>query len=40
VEVVEQLMQGDELRSLDVPVGLLGLELEVDGVGEAGIEQL
>ena len=40
VDLVEQLVQGDEVRPLDVPVGLLGLRLQVDAVGQPGVEQL
>ena len=40
VDLVEQLVQGDEVRPLDVPVGLLGLRLQVHAVGQPGIEQL
>ena len=40
VDAVEQLVQRDEVRPLDVPVGLLGLRLEVDAVGQPGVEQL
>jgi hypothetical protein len=39
VNVVEQLVQGDEVLSLDVPVGLPRLRLEVDGVGWPRVEQ-
>jgi hypothetical protein len=39
VDAVEQLVQRDEVRPLDVPVGLLGLRLEVDAVGEPRVEQ-
>ena len=40
VDLVEQLVQGDEVRPLDVPVGLLGLRLQVDAVGQPRVEQL
>ena len=40
VDLVEQLVQRDEIRPLDVPVSLLDLRLQVDGVGQAGVEQL
>ena len=40
VDLVEQLVQGDEVRPLDVPVGLLGLRLQVDAVGQPCVEQL
>ena len=40
VDFVEQLVQGDELRALHVPVGLLALGLEIDAVGEPPVEQL
>ena len=36
---VEQLVQGDEVRPLDVPVGVFGLRLQVDAVGQASDEQ-
>ena len=39
VDAVEQLVQRDEVQSLDVPVGLLGLRLEVDAVGQPRVEQ-
>src|SRR5438046_4893018 len=39
VDPVEQLVQGDEVRPLDVPVGVLGLRLQVDAVGQASDEQ-
>jgi hypothetical protein len=39
VDAVEQLVQCDEVRLLDIPVGLLGLRLEVDSVGQLCIEQ-
>ena len=38
--IVEELVQGDEIRSLDVPVRLLGLEREVEGVGELLIQEI
>ena len=39
-EPVEHLVNGDEVRALDVPMRLLGDQREVDGVGEAGVEEL
>lgn len=39
-DFVEEFVDGDEGRPLDVPVGLLGDERQVDGVGEPRIEQL
>jgi hypothetical protein len=40
VNLVEQLVQGDEIGSLDVPVSLFGLRLQVNRVGQSSIEQL
>src|SRR5262245_51979705 len=40
MDVVEQLVQGDELRPFDVPVCLLALTLEIQRVGETLVEQL
>jgi hypothetical protein len=40
VDLVEQQVQADEVRPLDVPVGLLDLRLQVLAVGEPGVEQL
>src|SRR5947207_6021786 len=37
--LVKELVQGNELRPLDVPVRLLCLQHEVDAVGEAGVQQ-
>ena len=36
--LVEQLVQGDEIRTLHVPMRLLDLALQIDGVGQAIIE--
>jgi hypothetical protein len=38
-DLVEELVEGDELRALDIPVGLFGLEAEIKRVGEMLIEQ-
>ena len=38
--LVEQLVQGDEIRALHVPVSMLGLRAQVDRVGEPRIQQL
>src|SRR5262249_50758977 len=35
-----KFVQGNEIRAFDVPVRLLGLRLQVDGVGQARVEQL
>jgi hypothetical protein len=40
IALIEQLMLGDAIRPVDVPVGLLGLRLQVDAVGQSGVEQL
>ena len=40
VDFVEQLVESDEIGPLDVPMGLLGLRLQVDGIREPSIEQL
>src|ERR1051325_8355349 len=40
IDLVEQFVQGDEVGPLDVPVGLLGLRLQIDRIGEAGVEYL
>ncbi len=40
VHLVEQLMQGDEIRAFHVPVRLLGLGLEIDGIGEPRVAQV
>ena len=37
--LVEELMQRDEVRALHIPVGLLGLHRQVDGVDEPGVQQ-
>src|SRR4030095_5189285 len=37
---VEELVERDEARPFDVPVRLLGLEREVEGVGELLVEKL
>ena len=37
VDLVEELVQRDEVGPLDVPVGLLALELEVDRIGESAL---
>jgi hypothetical protein len=39
VDLVEQLVQGNEVRALHVPVGLLDLRLEIHGVRESRIAQ-
>ena len=39
-DLVEQLVERDEVRSLDVPVGWLRLEGEVQRVGELLVQQL
>ena len=39
-DLVEEFVQGDEVRTLDVPVRLLGLQPEIDGVDEARVEQV
>jgi hypothetical protein len=36
----EQLVQADEMRALDVPVGVLGLHGQIAGVGQQLVEQL
>jgi len=38
VDLIEQLTQGNELRPVDVPVGLLGLRFHVLAVAQPGIE--
>src|SRR3989454_887517 len=40
VDLVEQLVQGDELRALHVPVRLLHLRLEIDRFREPVVEQI
>src|SRR5213076_1980182 len=40
VNLVEQLVQGDELGPLDVPVSLLRLQLQVDRVGQSLVQQV
>src|SRR6266853_370895 len=40
VDLVEQLVQGDEVRALDVPVRLLRLRLEVDRLRQPVVEQI
>src|SRR5205823_5980240 len=40
VNLVEQLVERDELRPLHVPVSLLGLQLEVDGVGQLLVQEI
>ena len=37
---VEQFVQGDEVRPFHVPVRLLGLELQIDRVRQAGVQDL
>src|SRR5262245_10188235 len=32
-------MQGDERRTLDVPVGLFALSLQIDGIGQTLVQQ-
>src|SRR6266851_4593176 len=39
-DLVEELMERDEVRALDVPVRLLGLEREVQGVAELLVQEL
>jgi hypothetical protein len=39
-EAVEHLVDGDELRSLDVPMRLLGDQREVDRIGQPRVEQV
>ena len=39
-DLVEQLAQGHEMRPLDVPVGLPTLQLQIDGVGQAAVQDL
>src|SRR5580698_2660072 len=36
--LVEQLMQGDEVRALDVPMSLFDLALQIDGVRQAIVQ--
>jgi hypothetical protein len=36
--LVEQFVPGDEVRALHVPVRLLGLELQIDRVRQAGVQ--
>ena len=38
--IVKQLVQGDEVRPLDIPVRLLRLQAQVDQIGESLVEQL
>jgi hypothetical protein len=40
VDIVEELVQGDEVRALHVPVRLLALGLQIDAVGQPQVEQL
>src|SRR5260221_8149960 len=40
VHLVEQLVQSDEGRTLHVPMSLLALGLQVDGVGEPRVQEL
>jgi hypothetical protein len=37
---VEEFAQGEERDSFDVPAGLPTLQLQIDGVGEAGVQDL
>jgi hypothetical protein len=37
---VEQIVQADKVRAFDVPVGVFRLQLEIDRVGQAVVEQL
>ena len=39
-ELVEQFVDRDELRTLQVPMGLLRQQRQVDPVRQAGVEQL
>ena len=39
-DLVEQLMQRDEVRTLDVPMGMFRLCAEVDRIGQARVQQL
>ncbi len=39
VDLVEQLVQRDELWPLHIPVGLLGLRLQVDAVRQPAVQQ-
>jgi hypothetical protein len=38
--LVEQFVEGNEAWSANVPVRLLGLELQVDGIGQAPVENI
>jgi hypothetical protein len=37
---IEQIVQSNEVRSLDVPVRLLCLQMQIDRIGEMLVEQL
>ena len=39
-DFVEELVERDEVRALDVPVGLFGLKGEIQRVGELLVEQI
>ena len=40
VHLVEELMQGNEMGALDVPMRLLRLRLQIDGIGEPRVAQV
>jgi hypothetical protein len=40
VDFVEQFVQSDERRALDVPMRLLCLRLQVDSVGQSRVQQI
>ena len=40
VDLVEELVQADEEGAFDVPMGLLGLRLQVDAIGQCTVEQI
>lgn len=39
-DAVEEFVEGDEVGAFDVPVGLFGLELQIDEVGQVLVEEL
>jgi hypothetical protein len=39
VHLIEELMQGDEVRALNIPVRMFAVHLQINGIGEACVAQ-